>query len=143
MKKSVKRVAASLLAVSLVMSTTVAVSGLEVSAAGIPSVSIQQQVDATENCAQILEWLGISRTKHFDSQAPYKVNPLPESNPNYWQTEWETQVYNYKMVRFSMFGTADGLPPLPTAEEVRRVGEWMVQKKMIKAVPAYEDVVAP
>ena len=47
------------------------------------------------------------------------------------------------MVRFSMFGTADGLPPLPTAEEVRRVGEWMVQKKMIKAVPAYEDVVAP
>ena len=49
----------------------------------------------------------------------------------------------YKMVRFSMFGTADGLPPLPTAEEVRRVGEWMVQKKMIKAVPAYEDVVAP
>ena len=50
---------------------------------------------------------------------------------------------SYKMVRFSMFGTADGLPPLPTAEEVRRVGEWMVQKKMIKAVPAYEDVVAP
>ena len=49
----------------------------------------------------------------------------------------------HKMVRFSMFGTADGLPPLPTAEEVRRVGEWMVQKKMIKAVPAYEDVVAP
>lgn len=50
---------------------------------------------------------------------------------------------DYKMVRFSMFGTADGLPPLPTAEEVRRVGEWMVQKKMIKSVPAYEDVVAP
>lgn len=50
---------------------------------------------------------------------------------------------DYKMVRFSMFGTADGLPPLPTAEEVSRVGEWMVQKKMIKSVPAYEDVVAP
>lgn len=48
---------------------------------------------------------------------------------------------NYTMVRFSMFGTSDGLPPLPSAEDVRRVGEWMVAKHMIKAVPAYESVV--
>lgn len=50
---------------------------------------------------------------------------------------------NYKMVRFSMFGTGNGLPPLPSVEEVRRVGEWMVRKNMIKSVPAYEDVVVP
>lgn len=49
---------------------------------------------------------------------------------------------NYKMVRFSMFGTNDGLPPLPSAEDVRRVGEWMVDKNMIKAVPVYESVVS-
>lgn len=48
---------------------------------------------------------------------------------------------NYTMVRFSMFGTNDGLPPLPSAEDVRRVGEWMVGKNMIKAVPAYDSVV--
>ena len=48
---------------------------------------------------------------------------------------------NYTMVRFSMFGTNDGLPPLPSAEDVRRVGEWMVGKSMIKAVPAYDSVV--
>lgn len=48
---------------------------------------------------------------------------------------------DYKMVRFSMFGTKDGLPPLPTASDVTRVGEWMVKKGMIKAVPAYESVV--
>ena len=48
---------------------------------------------------------------------------------------------NYTMVRFSMFGTHDGLPPLPSAEDVRRVGEWMVGKNMIKAVPAYDSVV--
>ena len=48
---------------------------------------------------------------------------------------------DYKMVRFSMFGTKDGLPPLPTASDVTRVGEWMVKKGMIKAVPAYENVV--
>ena len=48
---------------------------------------------------------------------------------------------NYTMVRFSMFGTNDGLPPLPSAEDVRRVGEWMVGKNMIKSVPAYDSVV--
>lgn len=47
----------------------------------------------------------------------------------------------YKMVRFSLFGRADGLPPLPTAEEIRRVGDWMVGRGMIKSVPAYETVV--
>lgn len=35
----------------------------------------------------------------YASQAPYKTNTLPQSDPNYWQTEWETQVYNYKLVR--------------------------------------------
>ena len=29
---------------------------------------------------------------------------------------------NYKLVRFSMFGREDGLPPLPTASDVERVG---------------------
>ena len=48
---------------------------------------------------------------------------------------------DYKMVRFSMFGTKDGLPPLPTASDVTRVGDWMVKKGMIKSVPAYESVV--
>ena len=47
------------------------------------------------------------------------------------------------MVRFSVYQTADGLPPLPAPEEVTRVGEWMVKKGMLKAVPAFEDVVYP
>ncbi len=42
---------------------------------------------------------GHPNPRHFDSQAPYKINTLSESAPNYWQAEWETQVYNYKMVR--------------------------------------------
>ena len=50
---------------------------------------------------------------------------------------------NYRMVRFSMFGTADGLPPLPTPDELQRVGEWMKAKGMIENVPAYDTVVAP
>lgn len=48
---------------------------------------------------------------------------------------------DYKMVRFSMFGTKDGLPPLPTASDVTRVGDWMVKKGMIKSIPAYDAVV--
>ncbi len=48
---------------------------------------------------------------------------------------------DYKMVRFSMFGTADGLPPLPSETDVKRVGEWMIEKGMIKAVPAYADII--
>lgn len=48
---------------------------------------------------------------------------------------------SYKMVRFSLFGTADGLPPLPKAEEVERVGAWMLERGMIKAQPSYEAVV--
>ncbi len=47
----------------------------------------------------------------------------------------------YKMVRFSIYGSADGLPPLPSAEDVKRVGGWMVQKGMIKTEPVFEDVV--
>lgn len=48
---------------------------------------------------------------------------------------------NYKMVRFSLFGREDGLPPLPTEDEVKRVGQWMVERGMIKNVPAFESVV--
>lgn len=47
----------------------------------------------------------------------------------------------YKMVRFSLFGRKDGLPPPPSAEDVCRVGEWMVRSGMIKEVPAYDKVV--
>ena len=48
---------------------------------------------------------------------------------------------DYKMVRFSLFGREDGLPPPPSAEDVQRVGQWMLQRGMIKSVPAYEEVV--
>ncbi|MGN1208910.1 MAG: ABC transporter substrate-binding protein, partial [Duodenibacillus sp.] len=48
---------------------------------------------------------------------------------------------SYTMVRFSLFGTADGLPPLPKAEEVKRVGGWMLERGMIKSQPSYDAVV--
>lgn len=48
---------------------------------------------------------------------------------------------NYKMVRFSMFGREDGLPPLPTASDVERVGMWMVERGMIKSVPDFKAVI--
>ena len=86
--KSVKTMVASVLAVGLMMS--IPASAFAVSPGGM-SVPSAQSVDSSENCAQIL--------RHFDSQAPYKINTLSESDPNYWQAEWETQVYNYKMVR--------------------------------------------
>lgn len=47
----------------------------------------------------------------------------------------------YQMVRFSLFGRADGLPPMPTAEDVQRVGQWMKDKGVLKNVPAFEDVI--
>lgn len=50
---------------------------------------------------------------------------------------------DYKMVAFSFFGTKDGLPPLPTPEEVKRVGDWMVGQGMLKAAPAWDAVVMP
>ena len=50
---------------------------------------------------------------------------------------------DYKMVRFSIYGTPDGLPPLPTAEDVKRVGDWMIEKGMLKAVPDYASIVVP
>lgn len=50
---------------------------------------------------------------------------------------------DYKMIRFSLFNREDGLPPPPSADDVRRVGEWMKNKGMISAIPAYADVVAP
>lgn len=48
---------------------------------------------------------------------------------------------NYKMLRFSFFKTADGLPPLPTEVEVKRVSEWMIAHKMLKNIPAYSEVI--
>ena len=53
----------------------------------------------------------------------------------------QTVAQNYKMVRFSLFEQKDGLPPLPTAAEVERVGKWMVERGMIRSVPQYGDVV--
>ena len=50
---------------------------------------------------------------------------------------------DYKMVRFSIYGTPDGLPPLPTVEDVKRVGDWMIEKGMLKAVPDYASIVVP
>ncbi len=47
----------------------------------------------------------------------------------------------YKMVSFSVHGTTDGLPPLPTQKEVEQVGKWMLHKGMIKSVPSYESIV--
>ena len=94
--KSVKTMVASVLAVGLMMG--IPASAFAVSPGGMSAPSAQS-VDSSENCAQILDWLGIQIPRHFDSQAPYKINTLPESDPNYWQAEWETQVYNYKMVR--------------------------------------------
>ena len=40
-----------------------------------------------------------SRANAGKENAPYKDVDLAPSDANYWQTEWETQVYNYKMVR--------------------------------------------
>lgn len=42
------------------------------------------------------------------SNAPYKFIDMDENDPAYWQTEWEAQVYNYKLVR--------NFPTLYTAE---------------------------
>lgn len=84
--KSVKTMVASVLAVGLMMS--IPASAFAVSPGGM-SVPSAQSVDSSENCAQILDWLGIQIPRHFDSQAPYKINTLSESDPNYWQAEWE------------------------------------------------------
>ena len=80
--KSVKTMVASVLAVGLMMG--IPASAFAVSPGGM-SVPSAQSVDSSENCAQILDWLGIQIPRHFDSQAPYKINTLSESDPNYWQ----------------------------------------------------------
>lgn len=49
----------------------------------------------------------------------------------------------YTMPTYAHFGTADGLPPLPTAEDVERVAGWMVKKAMLREAPAWSDVVVP
>lgn len=52
----------------------------------------------------------------YASKAPYKYNTLAESDAKYWQTEWETQVYNYKLVRnFPTLYLADAWDTAQTA----------------------------
>ncbi len=50
-------------------------------------------------------------------------------------------INSYKMLRFSLFDSADGLPPLPTDEELERVGKWMLSHKMLKAMPDIKSIV--
>ena len=96
--KGIRTITAGVLAVSVVMSTAVSVVALEPSPDGTSfRFDSAGKSGQQRNCAKLLDWLGITIPRHFDSQAPYKVNILPESDPNYWQAEWETQVYNYKM----------------------------------------------
>lgn len=47
----------------------------------------------------------------------------------------------YQMVRFSMFDTADALPPLPSQADIKRVGQWMYEKGILKMIPNYDQVV--
>lgn len=54
-------------------------------------------------CMALIMLLGMcgiasAETAAFN-EAPYKTVELDQNDPAYWQTEWETQVYNYKMVR--------------------------------------------
>ena len=41
---------------------------------------------------------------------------------------------SYQMLRFSLFNTADHLPPLPSDDEVLRVEQWMMSEKLIKEI---------
>ena len=47
------------------------------------------------------------------------------------------------MVRFDLFGTPDGMPPLPTREDMERVEGWMMSRGMLKSSPAYEEIIFP
>ena len=47
----------------------------------------------------------------------------------------------YRFPKFGGFETADGLPPLPSAADVKRTADWMIGKGMIKAIPKLEEVV--
>ncbi len=47
----------------------------------------------------------------------------------------------YAMPRYSEKAGPDGLLPLPAEADIRRVGDWMVGKGMLKAVPAASEVV--
>ena len=54
-------------------------------------------------CMALIMLLGMcgiasAETAAFN-EAPYKIVELDQNDPAYWQTEWEAQVYNYKMVR--------------------------------------------
>ena len=41
---------------------------------------------------------------------------------------------SYQMLRFSLFNTADHLPPLPSDDEILRVEQWMMSEKLIKEI---------
>ena len=47
----------------------------------------------------------------------------------------------YHMPKYAHFGTSDGLPPLPSAADVKRTGDWMMKKGMLKSVPPFEAVI--
>lgn len=96
--KSVKTMVASVLAVGLMMG--IPASAFAVSPGGM-SVPSAQSVDSSENCAQILDWLGIQIPRHFDSQAPYKINtclnPTPTTGrlsgkPRFTTTRWSATI---------------------------------------------------
>ena len=46
----------------------------------------------------------------------------------------------YVMPKWSVFGTKDGLAPLPSEAEIERVGAWMLGKGMVKVLPPARDV---
>lgn len=50
---------------------------------------------------------------------------------------------HYPMPRYSIYGTPDMLPALPSTPEIERVGRWMVQKGMISSIPTREEIVFP
>ena len=55
----------------------------------------------------------------------------------------KTAAADYAMIRFDLFGTPDGMPPLPSREDMARVETWMLSRGLIKTAPAYADVVFP
>ena len=72
--KGIRTITAGVLAVSVVMSTAVSVVALEPSPDGTSFASIQQvSQDSSENCAKLLDWLGITIPRHFDRSEERRV----------------------------------------------------------------------
>ena len=49
----------------------------------------------------------------------------------------------YTMLRFDLFNTPDGLPPLPTEEDMSRVEAWMMERGLLRNAPEYGQIVFP